>query len=65
MNRRIEITVAKDGSTKVETKGFFGSACRLASQFIEHALGKATDEQLTSEFYESQVEQSSVRQNRS
>ena len=62
MSQRIEITVTKDGSTKVETKGFFGSAWRIASQFIERALGKATEEKLTSEFHQSADEQTRVSQ---
>lgn len=47
----IEITVAPDGSTRVETKGFAGASCRQASAFVEQALGQRTGEQLTSEFY--------------
>ena len=62
MSQRIEITVATDGSTKVESKGFFGSACRIASQFIERALGNATEERLTSEFHQTVDEQTRVRQ---
>jgi len=49
--KRIEIIVAKDGQTRVETKGFLGSDCQGASRFIEQALGKATGEQLKPEFY--------------
>jgi hypothetical protein len=47
----IEITVAADGSTRVETKGFAGASCRQASAFVEQALGQRTGEQLTGEFY--------------
>ena len=46
----IEITVTPDGGTRVETKGFTGSACRQASAFVEQALGQRSSEQLTSEF---------------
>jgi hypothetical protein len=49
--RLIEITVAPDGGTRVETKGFAGSACREASAVVEQALGPRAGEQLTSEFY--------------
>ena len=56
MNQRIEITVAPDGSTKVETKGFFGKACQAASRFIEQALGKVTEEKVTSEFHQAVCE---------
>ncbi len=52
MNQQtIEVFVAPDGQTKVETKGFSGSRCRDASQFIEEALGQRTGEQLTLEFH--------------
>jgi len=47
----IEITIAADGGTRVETRGFAGGTCRQASAFIEQALGQRTGEQLTSEFY--------------
>ncbi len=50
-NRIIEVTVAPDGQTRVETKGFSGSECQKASEFIEKALGKRTEEQLTAEFH--------------
>ena len=50
--RTIEITIAPDGNTQVETKGFTGPACREASKFLEEALGKSTHEKLTGAFYE-------------
>ena len=52
MNKIIEIIVAPNGQTKVETKGFTGNKCRQASKFIEQALGKRTDEKLTAEFHQ-------------
>ena len=54
MNRIIEITVSPKGETKVETKGFSGGECRDASKFIEQALGRRTDEQVTAEFHQGQ-----------
>lgn len=47
----IEVTVSPTGETRVETKGFAGSTCREASQFLEQVLGEQASEQLTSEFY--------------
>lgn len=47
----IEIIVTPTGETTVQTRGFAGSSCRDASRFIEQALGKQTDERLTSEYY--------------
>ena len=49
--KSIEITVAPDGKTKVETKGFSGNSCQVASRFLETALGARTSEVLTNEFY--------------
>lgn len=52
MTQIIEVTVRPDGSTRVETRGFFGQGCRSASQFLEVALGQRTGEQLTAAYYE-------------
>lgn len=57
--RIIEIIVWPTGQTRVQTKGFAGSDCRHASQFIERALGQLTSEQLTAEFHQSAVPQQS------
>jgi hypothetical protein len=51
----IEIVVAPSGETKVQTKGFTGSSCRQASEFLEQALGRRVREDLTSEFYATQA----------
>lgn len=53
--KTIELTVAPDGSTSLETKGFTGAECREASQFLEQALGQTASEQLTSEFHATQT----------
>ena len=47
----IELIIAPDGSTKIETKGFAGAECRSASRAIEEALGARQTEKLTAEFY--------------
>ena len=52
MSQTIEIIVAPNGQSQVQTKGFTGSSCRQASQFIEQALGQRTGQQLTAEFYQ-------------
>lgn len=49
--KTIEITVAPDGQSKVETKGFSGAQCQQASRFIEQALGTPVKERLKPEFY--------------
>lgn len=48
----IEITVSPEGKSQVQTKGFRGTACRLASLFLEKALGRRTSETLTAEFHQ-------------
>ena len=53
MSQTIEVVVAPNGETRVETKGFSGASCRGASEFIERALGTSTRERLKPEFYQS------------
>ena len=52
--KTIEIIVAPNGKTTVQTLGFVGSSCQDASRFIEQALGQRSDEKLTAEFHQSQ-----------
>ena len=49
----MQITIRPDGSSEIETKGFSGSECRQASEFLERALGQRSSEQLTAEFHQS------------
>ena len=51
--KTIEIIVSPKGETRIETKGFAGADCQQASRFLEQALGRRTDEQLTQEFFQS------------
>ena len=60
--KTIEITVGPKGETRVETKGFNGPECRLASQFVEQALGQRTTERLNGEYYNSQQAGQDLRQ---
>lgn len=53
----LKITIAPDGSTQVETRGFAGASCRQASRFIEQALGERLRETLTAEFHAASSEQ--------
>lgn len=62
MNKIIEIIVAPNGQARVETKGFVGSDCRQASQFIERALGQQTDEHLKAEFYQTSIVNQQVKE---
>jgi hypothetical protein len=43
-SKTIEIIIAPNGQSKVETKGFTGSECREASRFVEQAIGQQTNE---------------------
>lgn len=47
----IEVVISPQGETRVETRGFAGSSCQQASQFLEQALGAKTSERLTQEYY--------------
>jgi hypothetical protein len=58
----IEVVISPTGETRVETKGFVGSSCRQASQFLEQALGVSQSERLTAEFYERDASKNQVRQ---
>ena len=52
MKQIIELTIAPDGRSRIETQGFTGDSCRTASRFLEQALGKSTSEQLKPEFHQ-------------
>jgi len=58
--KQIEVIVTRDGSTRVETKGFQGVDCQAASRFLEAALGRRIDETLTPEFHQSACEHNQV-----
>jgi hypothetical protein len=60
--RTIEITVDPKGGTVVRTVGFSGPECREASRFVERALGRATAETLTPEFYREQTTDRKIEQ---
>ena len=60
--KTIDIIVAPNGQTSVQTKGFTGAECRQASEFIETALGRRTGEQLTNEFYAQDAQQQRLQE---
>jgi hypothetical protein len=49
----IEVTVSPTGETTVQTKGYAGGDCLEASKFLESALGIASAERKTAEYYNS------------
>ena len=62
MPQIIEVTISPQGEATVQTKGFAGSACQEASKFLEQALGLATEERKTAEFYATAPVQQQVQQ---
>ncbi len=61
-SKTIEIIIAPNGQSKVETKGFTGSECREASRFIEQTIGQQTNEILKSEFHQTATAQQQIQQ---
>jgi hypothetical protein len=55
--KTIEVTVSPAGETRVETKGFAGTACRDATKLLERALGVVASDTLTAEMYQQQPAQ--------
>jgi len=51
MARVIEVVVSPKGETTVQTKGYAGDDCLQASKFLEQALGAASADRKTGEFY--------------
>jgi Protein of unknown function (DUF2997) len=62
MARVIEVVVSPQGETTVQTKGYAGSDCLKASQFLEQALGVASADRKTGEFYLSTPAEQHVQQ---
>jgi hypothetical protein len=62
MARVIEVVVSPTGETTVQTKGYAGADCLEASRFLEQALGVATADRKTAEFYETAHAQQQVHQ---
>jgi hypothetical protein len=51
MPRLIEVTVSPQGAVTVQTKGYAGGECLQASKFLARALGVATADRKTAEYY--------------
>jgi hypothetical protein len=62
MARIIEITVSPTGETTIQTRGYAGGDCLQASKFLEEALGVATTDRKTAEFYETKTQQQHIQQ---
>ena len=62
MMQIIEVVISPQGETKIETKGFAGSTCQQASQFLEQALGAKLSDMPTAEHYQAQREEQVIQQ---
>jgi len=51
MARVIEVTVSPQGDVTVQTRGYAGADCVQASKFLEQALGVATADLKTAEYF--------------
>jgi len=60
--RIIDIVVSPQGETTVQTKGYTGAECVLASQWLEQALGVTIRDSKTSEFFQTSEQQQHVQQ---
>jgi hypothetical protein len=62
MARIIEVTVSPTGQVTIQTAGFPGPDCIHASKFLEQALGVATSDRKTSEFFQPAAAEQRVEQ---
>jgi hypothetical protein len=62
MAKIIEVLISPTGETTVQTKGFAGSECRQASDWLEKALGMASNDRNTAEFYQSAETEQHIEQ---
>jgi hypothetical protein len=62
MHRIIEVIVSPQGEVTMQTKGYSGSDCLQASKFLEQALGVVTNDQKTTEYYQTENAQQQLTQ---
>ena len=62
MPRIIEVVVSSAGEATVQTKGYAGADCLRASKSLEQALGVATADRKTEEYYHTHSQQQTTRQ---
>jgi hypothetical protein len=62
MPRVIEVVVSPQGEATVQTKGYSGGDCLLASKFLEQSLGATSAERKTAEFHETAEAKQELRQ---
>jgi len=62
MPRIIEVTVSPQGEATVQTKGYSSGDCLQASKFLEEALGIATTDRKSADYYQSVPSEQHIRQ---
>jgi hypothetical protein len=62
MPRIIEVTVSPQGEATVQTKGYSGGDCLQASKFLEEALGIASADRKTADYYQATPAEQHIRQ---
>ena len=62
MPRIIEVVVSPAGEATVQTMGYAGADCLQASKSLEQALGVATADRKTNEYFDTCSEQQTTRQ---
>jgi hypothetical protein len=62
MSRIIEVMVSPQGEATVQTKGYAGTDCLLASKCLEVALGVTVSDNKTGEFYQAATQEQHLRQ---
>ncbi len=62
MARVIEVVVSPTGDATVQTRGYTGGDCLLASKFLEQALGTVGNDHKTAEFYAAAETEQQVNQ---
>lgn len=60
MSKKVEITVGKDGSVRVEAFGFKGASCEEATAFLDNLFGKASKIDHKDSYYEEEVKDNLV-----
>lgn len=51
MSEYIEILIDAKGNIVAETKGYTGSDCQAATEFLQKTLGQVTGQRLTAEYF--------------
>jgi hypothetical protein len=62
MPRIIEVVVSPQGEMTVQTKGYAGTDCLLATKFLEQSLGVVAADHKTAEFHAQAAAEQQVRQ---